>query len=273
MDEELKEILARAKNPAVSCSFGIDSLVILHLCLQIKPDILVVWNNTLVEYPDTVRFARQLTKKWNLNLVETKPKVTFWDIVEKYGFPLARRGGTKEDNKNTKKYRKTEYPTDNCCFNLKKAPMKRAIRENSIDFAIDGMRRTESWTRRRLKEKLKFNKKWKTYKFHPILHWTREDVWKYVRSNHLPYNPLYDKKLDGYEVRTGCWCCTLRASYGKGLGMAHLHQYYPNLWNYLYLKKGFGRIVFQHRLNPDFFINEDNLTNWIEERPCLFFQF
>lgn len=262
---EIEETLSQFDNPTVSCSFGIDSLVVLHLCLQVDPNILVVWNNTLVEYPDTVHFARQLTKEWNLNLVETKPKIKFWDIVEKYGFPLIRRGDNRD--------RKAVYATERCCDILKKYPMVRAIKEKEIDLAIDGLRREESWTRRRLKEKLKFHKKWNVYKFHPLLDWTYDEVWRYIGSNRLPYNPVYDKVLNGYEVHTGCWCCTLGARYDKGLHMAHLHKYYPKLWNYLYVKKGFGKVVFQHRFKPDFFINDDNLEGWIRERPCLFFQF
>ena len=138
---------------------------------------------------------------------------------------------------------------------------------------IDGLRREESWTRRQLKEKLKFHRGWQVVKFHPILDWTRDDVWKYIGSNSLPYNAVYDKQLDGYEVHTGCWCCTLKATYGKGLGMAHLQKYYPRLWRYLYIRKGFGRVVFEHRFKPDFFISEENLESWLKERPCLFFQF
>ena len=262
----IENILSEFSNPAIGCSFGIDSLVALHLCSQVKPDILVVWNNTLVEYPDTVRFARKLTKDWNLKLIETKPRETFWTIVDKYGFPLVRRGDGKQS-------RKARLPAEKCCDILKKEPTLRVIKKQKVDLVVDGLRRDESWVRRLLKEPLKFHKKWKVFKFHPLLEWTYDDVWRYIRSNRLPYNPLYDKTLDGYEIHTGCWCCTLGAVYSRGLYMAFLHKYYPKLWNYLYIKKGFGKVVFQHRLNPDFFIKEDNLEFYIKERPCLFFQY
>lgn len=26
----------------------------------------------------------------------------------------------------------------------------------------------------------------------PIIDWTHKDIWDYIRSNHMPYNPLYD---------------------------------------------------------------------------------
>jgi phosphoadenosine phosphosulfate reductase len=42
----------------------------------------------------------------------------------------------------------------------------------------------------------------KTY-VHPILDWTDDEVWEYLRGNGLPYNPLYD---DGWK-RIGCVLC------------------------------------------------------------------
>ncbi|MBA7599830.1 Phosphoadenosine phosphosulfate reductase [subsurface metagenome] len=265
LQKEIEKILSQFHNPAIGCSFGMDSLVVLHLCLQVDPNILMVWNNTLVEYPDTVRFAKQLTKEWKLNLIETKPCRSFWSVIEEYGFPLVRRGD--------KKNRKAALATEKCCAILKKQPMMKVMKEKKIDLVIDGLRRMESWNRRLMKIRFRFNKTWNVFKFHPLLDWTYDDVWEYIRKNKLPYNSLYDKKLDNYQVHTGCWCCTLGARYNKGLGMAHLHKYYPKLWNYLYIKKGFGKVVFQHRFNPDFFVNENNLEGWLRERPCLFFQF
>ena len=37
----------------VSCSFGKDSIVVLHLVLQKDPEVPVVFNNTKVQYPET----------------------------------------------------------------------------------------------------------------------------------------------------------------------------------------------------------------------------
>jgi sulfate adenylyltransferase subunit 2 len=53
---------------------------------------------------------------------------------------------------------------------------------------------------------------------HPILHWTEQEIWHYIKENRLPYNPLYksnyvDKKyLNNGENRRfrslGCMPCT-----------------------------------------------------------------
>lgn len=39
----------------------------------------------------------------------------------------------------------------------------------------------------------------------PIIDWTHKDIWDYIRSNHMPYNPLYDM---GYK-RVGCVGCPM----------------------------------------------------------------
>lgn len=44
---------------------------------------------------------------------------------------------------------------------------------------------------------------------HPILHWTELDVWRYIKREKLPINPLYFSK-NGFRYRSlGCECCTI----------------------------------------------------------------
>ncbi|MBD3355071.1 phosphoadenosine phosphosulfate reductase family protein, partial [Candidatus Woesearchaeota archaeon] len=82
-EELTKQAIERYKeNIAVACSFGKDSIVVLHMALKYKPDIKVMFNNTGVEFPETIKYKEMLVKKWNLNLIETKPIKTFWQCVE-----------------------------------------------------------------------------------------------------------------------------------------------------------------------------------------------
>ena len=48
-------------------------------------------------------------------------------------------------------------------------------------------------------------------KINPLAAWTADDIWKYIRANNVPYNPLYDK---GY-VSLGCRPCTLAGTWGR----------------------------------------------------------
>ena len=85
------------KKLSVSCSFGKDSIVVLYFAREVYPDIPVLWANTGVEFPETVRFAKKIAEEWNLNLIECKPIKTFWQCVEEYGFPWPRKFKIKTD--------------------------------------------------------------------------------------------------------------------------------------------------------------------------------
>lgn len=75
-------------NVYVGFSGGKDSTVLLDLCRVIKPDIKAVFCNTGNEYPDIVRFVRELknTEVYNIDIIY--PKLKPKEVFEKYGFPL-----------------------------------------------------------------------------------------------------------------------------------------------------------------------------------------
>ena len=45
---------------------------------------------------------------------------------------------------------------------------------------------------------------------HPMLHWSERQIWQYIKTNNVPYNPLYDRVEHGNLVirSIGCWPCT-----------------------------------------------------------------
>ena len=68
----LNNLFKATDNVAVAFSGGKDSLVALHLTLQIKPDIPVLFVNTGIEFPESLEYTRQLEKKWDLKLSRGK---------------------------------------------------------------------------------------------------------------------------------------------------------------------------------------------------------
>lgn len=55
--KQLIRLFANSPNACLSCSFGKDSMAVLSLVLQENPKIPVNFNNTLCEFPETLKFV------------------------------------------------------------------------------------------------------------------------------------------------------------------------------------------------------------------------
>lgn len=196
----------------VSCSFGKDSTVLAHLALKVKPDILVAFANTGVEYPETLDFRDLLVKEWDLNYVELKPEKTFWQCVKKYGYPSIRYMGKEAK----KKGKVSGVPR--CCFHLKEKPMKLFYKAHNIKAVFLGLTADESyqrkWTIIRYTDlyKTKKNCPYEMVKCHPLAYWKEEEIWRYTKKNNLPVSKLYE-----FADRNGCVPCTSYIGWRKKL--------------------------------------------------------
>lgn len=194
----LKMALNKSKNPVVSCSFGIDSIVSLYMTRKAlkelgrdPSDIKVVWNDTLNEFPEVRKYANELSQKYSLNIITTKPDIPLKKVIDSHGGVDSSYFFTRKGD------RRNGLPlSEKCCATLKHKPMKKAIKNNDWDLVINGLRADESTQRLRagLRDGEFFYSKseWKAYVCRPILWMTESDIWKYVYSEDIPYNKLYD---------------------------------------------------------------------------------
>jgi len=244
----IRKSLAYSKNPAVAFSGGKDSIVVLHLVRQLMPNILVIFDNTGVEFPETIRYIKTLAKDWNLNLVEVRPDTSFWKIISKKGYPIGGRGsqffmkkmqedtGIKIGNK--------------CCYELKEKPVKRLVKEKEIDLIFVGNRVHESVMRKfNLADfgAIRFSSVYNTVISWPIFFFTEKDVWEYIKRHDLPINPLYNM---GYK-RVGCWAC-MQDIFHKDSRILDLRKNHYKL--YMYLIRNYGEdiiTILKYKTGPD----------------------
>jgi len=174
----IEEAIEEYQNIGVACSFGKDSIVVLHLALAIKPDIPVFTVMTPFKPKETFEYKEYLTKLWDLNLTEYLQK----DDI-----------GAKNDSL---------WITDpeKCCDYFKVRPTREAVK--GLDVWICGLRSTEGPTREDYQE---IEQRGGLVKINPILTWTELDVWRYIAFNGIPVHPWYNK---GYRS-LGCEPCTL----------------------------------------------------------------
>jgi phosphoadenosine phosphosulfate reductase len=171
----------------MTTSFGIQSAVMLHLVTQIAPKIPVIFIDTGYLFPETYRFARDLTERLGLNIKKYVPSMTAAEQEALYGKQWEQGlDGLKRYN-----------------FLNKVEPMDRAVRELGAKAWLAGLRRTQASTREALPVVQRQNK---ITKVHPIIEWDNRRIHQYLTKYDLPYHPLWD---EGY-VSVGDWHSTTK---------------------------------------------------------------
>lgn len=157
----------------LTTSFGIHSAVMLHLVTRIVPEIPVVFIDTGYLFPETYRFARDLTERLQLNLKKFVPAAT----------------AAEQEALNGRLWEKGEEGLKQYNFVNKVEPMERAIRELGAKGWLAGLRREQASTRRELRVVQTQNR---VTKIHPILDWDARRMHRYLADHDLPYHPLWD---------------------------------------------------------------------------------
>lgn len=261
------------QTPCCAFSAGKDSTVLLHMLRQHRPDILTIYGNTTIEFPECVKFARQLATDWGINYHEAKPTVTFWWVVEQYGWPILGKtfgvGGVAHKSSREQFFAdrvgepdlaefaqltgrdrqyaiQQEVPISSaCCTYLKERPSQKLQKQLGADGVFLGILAGES--RRRTFNHLQYGDLYKMssgeWKCHPLSIWTDEDVWAYIRGFGVPYAKLYDMgytdEATGRWVshkRNGCMFCAMDLGFPDN-HLAIMRRTHPAAWRTLVVKK------------------------------------
>jgi phosphoadenosine phosphosulfate reductase len=95
-----------------------------------------------------------------------------------------------------------------CCHIRKVEPLKKALAGSKV--WITGLRAEHSAARENLQQ-VEWDEGNKIIKYHPLLHWTTEEVKEYIQQHKVPYNPLHDRGF----VSIGCAPCTRAIKAGE----------------------------------------------------------
>jgi len=158
----------------LTTSFGAQSAAFLHLAIQIKKDVPLLFIDTGYHFPETLEFAKELTKKLNLNLKTVRPLLTPEEIEQKHG-KLWEMGP-----KGLEKFHEI----------VRVEPLRRAMNEIDPQLWVAGLRRTSADSRKELSV---ISQNQSRIKLLPILDWTDRQVGEYLRQHSLPYHPLWSQ--------------------------------------------------------------------------------
>ena len=261
----------------VSFSGGKDSTVLLHIARSLFPDIKAMYVDTGLEYPEIKEFVKTFD---NVDII--RPKMSFKEVIEKYGYPVVSKevsqciyeGRGKPLSLKAQRFDETtakaqsyggryslarykylldsDIPiSDRCCKVMKKDPAKRYERQTGC-YAIVGTMAGES--RLRESEWLKrgcnsFDSKRAISK--PMSFWTEQDVLQYIKLKNLPLASVYgdiievDGKLKTTGCqRTGCVFCLFGLSQDKPQNrIQRLALTHPKLHDYCINKLGLKEVM------------------------------
>lgn len=202
----LEKAFNNQERRGVGCSFGKDSVTAVHLARRVDPNIPVFSIMTIFKPKETFEYLVKINKLYNLNVhvymvSERIPQIF---IDNKISVELL----SPENFRNAQGVRDNPLhleDVEQCCQLLKVVPIRKAVA--NYDVLIDGLRSSEGLTRQNLQE---IEISGGLTKIHPILHFTEEDIIKYLKENDIPIHPWYLKTFsDGKRYRSlGCAPCT-----------------------------------------------------------------
>lgn len=154
----------------VSTNFRPYEVVILHLCVQIQPDIPVLWVDHGYNRPTTYRYAEKLRQTLNLNLKTYVPKLTAAHRDALYGsIP------TLDDEAELMKFSAM----------MKLEPFQRGMKELAPTVWITALRKVQNPNRASL-DILSKDTNYDTIKVSPVFYWTDADMEAYLKQHGLP---------------------------------------------------------------------------------------
>ena len=156
---------------AMSSSFGAHSAVMLHLVSTVAPGTPVIFIDTGHLFPETYRFADELTRRLNLNLHVAAPTMSAARREALFG----------------REWEQGEEGVRAYLDAHKVEPMERALRELGTNAWMAGVRANQTGHRAALPRVGEQNGR---VKIHPILHWDEAQVLAYLERHDLPVHPL-----------------------------------------------------------------------------------
>jgi phosphoadenylyl-sulfate reductase (thioredoxin) len=175
---------------AFATGFGPEGLVIFDLIARHRLDVDVFTLDTGLLFPETYALWRKLEQKYGRGIRALRPALDLDEQAARHGAYL------------------WEREPDRCCGIRKVEPLAQAL--GGHEAWISAIRRDQTKDRAEA-EPVEADPRYGLVKINPLVAWSSDEVWAYLRENDVPTNPLHQL---GYPS-IGCWPCTSPVSPGE----------------------------------------------------------
>ncbi|MDD4375567.1 MAG: phosphoadenosine phosphosulfate reductase family protein [Clostridia bacterium] len=215
----IKEVSKKYSEDAMFVSFsgGKDSTVTSDLVLNAlgKSDIIHIYGDTTLEYPETANYLEVFKKQYPKTpmLVAKNKDQNFNELCKVIGPPS----------------RVMRW----CCTIFKTGAITRKIdatfKNKTKVLTFYGIRRSESFSRNKYERESEGAKITKQKTVSPIIDWLDFDVWLYILSKKIPFNNAYRLGF----ARVGCWCCPNNSNWSEFLSHVYMKDEYEEFHDIL----------------------------------------
>lgn len=194
-DEILDFFLKEYKNKiAFSTSMGAEDQVITKIMAGLDPEACIFTLDTGRTFPEIYELIEKTNARYKINI--------------KIMFPDRQEVEKMVNEKGINLFYKSIENRKLCCNIRKIKPLQRALKGYQV--WVTGLRQEQSVTRTDM-QLCEWDDKSRIMKLNPLINWTEEDVWNYIKEKNIPYNPLHDQGFPSI----GCQPCTRAIEKGE----------------------------------------------------------
>jgi len=191
--EQLRSAVAAYGSVCYANSLGSESMVLTDMIWGAVPEIEMFTVDTGRLFPESYDLIDEIQQRYGRALRVYYPEAApLEEWVAAHGIN-GFRDGLEE--------RRT------CCGIRKLEPFRRAISGHRA--WVTGIRRTQSASRA-LAAPVEWDEAYGLHKISPLLDWSEQDIWDYIRARSIPYNRLHDAGFPSI----GCAPCTRAVAAG-----------------------------------------------------------
>jgi phosphoadenosine phosphosulfate reductase len=180
---------------AFASSLGAEDQVLTHMIANINPDTKIFTLDTGRLFPETYDLIERTNSRFKIKM----------DV----SFPDSKKVEKMVKEKGVNLFYQSVENRKMCCNIRKIEPLQRAL--EGCDMWITGLRREQSVTRNDNALVELDNNEDGRLKLNPLIDWTEQQVWDYIKEFNIPYNKLHDKGFPSI----GCQPCTRAVEPGE----------------------------------------------------------